>query len=225
MNTRTTSLLALIAALGLAQPALAQTDQQQQPAGAEQTQQNAPEQPDAAAQPPAAGAPAAPAAQQSAAPEAEADKADKADKGKMAATTEGQIVMQDNDTFLASDFVGTTVYSAQDESLGDVNDLIFAKDGTVQGFVIGVGGFLGIGEKSVAFTIDRLRMTETEDGIRLSLDTTSEELADAAPFKSAQTQKVEAEAEMARKEQESRAAGQGVPDPANPPANAPARTQ
>jgi len=215
MNTRTTSLLALIAALGLAQPALAQTDQQQQPAGAEQTQQNAPEQPDAAPQPPAAD-------QQSAAPEAEADKTD---KGTTAAAADGQIVLQPNDTFLASDFVGTGVYSAQDESLGEITDLIFAKDGTVQGFVIGVGGFLGIGQKNVAFTIDRLRMTETGGGIKLSLDTTSEELADAAPFKSAQTQKVEAEAEMARKEQESRAAGQGVPDPANPPANAPARTQ
>jgi sporulation protein YlmC with PRC-barrel domain len=210
MNINTVSMIALIASLGLAQPVLAQTDQQQ-PAGAEQTQQNAPEQPDAAPQPPAGGTATE---EQSAAPEAETDK------GDMAATVDGQIVLQDNDTFLASDFVGTNVYSPQDESLGKVTDLIFAKDGTIQGVVIGVGGFLGIGQKDVAFTMDRIQMIENEDGIRLSLEATSEELADAEPFKSKQTQKVEAEAEQARQEQERRAAtGAGTPNPAAPPAN------
>jgi hypothetical protein len=209
MNINTVSMIALIASFGLAQPVLAQTDQQQ-PAGAEQTQQNAPEQPDAAPQPPAGGT----STEQSAAPEAEADK------GDMAATSAGQIVLQEDDTFLASDFVGTNVYSPQDESLGSVTDLIFAKDGTIQGVVIGVGGFLGIGQKNVAFTMDRLQLTENEEGIRLSMDATSEELADAEPFKSKQTQKVEAEAERARQEQESRAAtGAGTPNPAAPPAN------
>jgi hypothetical protein len=209
MNIYTVSMIALIASFGLAQPVLAQTDQQQ-PAGAEQTQQNAPEQPDAAPQPPAGGT----STEQSAAPEAEADK------GDMAATSAGQIVLQEDDTFLASDFVGTNVYSPQDESLGSVTDLIFAKDGTIQGVVIGVGGFLGIGQKNVAFTMDRLQLTENEEGIRLSMDATSEELADAEPFKSKQTQKVEAEAERARQEQESRAAtGAGTPNPAAPPAN------
>jgi hypothetical protein len=208
MNINTVSMIALIASLGLAQPVLAQTDQQQ-PAGAEQTQQKAPEQPDTSAQPPAGGTSTE---QQSAAPEAEADK------DKMAATGGGQIVLQENDTFLASDFVGTNVYSPQDESLGEVTDLIFAKDGTLQGVVIGVGGFLGIGQKNVAFTMDRIQMTENEEGIRLSLEATSEELADAESFKSKQTQKVEAEAEQARQEQESRAAtGAGSPNPAAPP--------
>jgi hypothetical protein len=61
-------------------------------------------------------------------------------------------------------------------------------------------------------------MTENEEGIRLSLEATSEELADAEPFKSKQAQKVEAEAERARQEQESRAAtGAGTPNPAAPP--------
>jgi hypothetical protein len=220
MNINTVSMIALIASLGLAQPVLAQTDQQQ-PAGAEQTQQNAPAQPDAATQPPAGGTSTE---EQSAAPEAPEAEADKSDMA--AATGGGQIVLQDNDTFLASDFVGTNVYSPQDESLGKVTDLIFAKDGTVQGVVIGVGGFLGIGQKNVAFTMDRIQMTENEEGIRLSLDATSEELADAEPFKSKQTQKVEAEAEQARQEQESRAAtGAGTPNPANPPASAPTQTQ
>jgi hypothetical protein len=222
MNINTVSMIALIASLGLAQPVLAQTDQQQ-PAGAEQTQQNAPEQPDAAAQPPAGGTSTE---QQGAAPEGEASGKStetaapeaEADKDKMATTGGGQIVLQENDTFLASDFVGTNVYSPQDESLGEVTDLIFAKDGTLQGVVIGVGGFLGIGQKNVAFTMDRIQMTENEEGIRLSLEATSEELADAEPFKSKQTQKVEAEAEQARQEQESRAAtGAGSPNPAAPP--------
>lgn len=227
MKANTVSLIALLASLGLAQPVLAQTDQQQ-PAGAEQTQQKAPDQSDMSAQPPAGGAATE---QQKAAPEVSAEAPDaeapdaKADKGAVASVGDGQIVPQDNETFLASDFIGTTVYSIQNERLGGVNDLIFAKDGTVQGVVIGVGGFLGIGERNVAFTMDRLQMTETESGIKLTVDATSEELADATPFKSKYTQKVEADAERARTEQESRAAGSATPNPASPPANSPPQTQ
>lgn len=219
MYTKTVSALALIASLGLAQTALAQSDQPQ-PAGAEQTQQNAPEQPDSTTRAPAGAVQPAPAAEN----RAEAPDA-KADTSQTTAKAGGQIVMQENDTFLASDFIGTTVYSPQDEKLGDVNDLIFARDGTIEGVVIGVGGFLGLGEKDVAFTMDRLQMTETDGGIKLSIDTTSEELADAEAFKTVKAQKVEADADRARMEQESRAPGSAVPNPANPPASAPTQAQ
>ena len=89
----------------------------------------------------------------------------------------------------------------------------------------GVGGFLGLGEKDVAFTMDRLTMTETDGGIKLSIDATSEELADAEAFKTVKVQKVEADADRARMEQENRATGSAVPNPANPPASAPTQAQ
>jgi sporulation protein YlmC with PRC-barrel domain len=64
----------------------------------------------------------------------------------------GQIVAQEADTILADrDFIGQTVYAADKSKIGTISDLILSKDGqSVRGFVIGVGGFLGIGEKNVA---------------------------------------------------------------------------
>src|SRR5688572_30471510 len=71
----------------------------------------------------------------------------------------GQIVVQDGNTILAKDLIGQTVYATDKAKIGTISDLILSKDAkAVDGFVIGVGGFLGIGEKSVALKLDRLRM-------------------------------------------------------------------
>jgi sporulation protein YlmC with PRC-barrel domain len=50
----------------------------------------------------------------------------------------------------ASKLVGVDIIGANNESIGDVNDLILDQQGMPQAVVIGVGGFLGIGEKNVA---------------------------------------------------------------------------
>ena len=43
---------------------------------------------------------------------------------------------------------------ANAQSIGDINDLVVAEDGSIEAVVIGVGGFLGMGEKSVAVPFD-----------------------------------------------------------------------
>ena len=112
---------------------------------------------------------------------------------KPSATTEvpktpvsGQIMAQDANSLLARDFIGLAVYSPDKLKIGTINDLILSKDGkTVEGFVIGVGGFLGIGEKSVALKMDRLQISHTAEGaVQLTMDTKKEELANAPSFKS-----------------------------------------
>lgn len=112
---------------------------------------------------------------------------------KATATTEvpkapvsGQIIIQDSLSLLAKDFIGLAVYSPDKTKIGTINDLILSKDGrTVDGFVIGVGGFLGIGEKSVALKMDRLQITNTAEGaVQLTMDAKKEELANAPSFKS-----------------------------------------
>jgi hypothetical protein len=98
-----------------------------------------------------------------------------------------QITLQDADTVLASkDIIGQTVYAPDDAKIGSISDLIVSKDGkNVQGFVIGVGGFLGIGERSVAFPMDKLRIATAADGsAKLSMDVRKEDLANAPAFKS-----------------------------------------
>ena len=98
--------------------------------------------------------------------------------------TKGLIMLQDKNTFLASDLTGATVYSPQDESIGDVNDVIVSRDGKVDGVVVGVGGFLGIGEKDVAIKLSQLKMMDTDTGVKLVLDMSKDQLAAAPEFKS-----------------------------------------
>src|ERR1700694_757943 len=58
----------------------------------------------------------------------------------------GHILVQDANTILAKELIGQTVYAPDKAKIGSISDLILSKDGrTVEGFVIGVGGFLGIG--------------------------------------------------------------------------------
>src|SRR4051794_4921060 len=55
--------------------------------------------------------------------------------------------MDANNVMMASNLIGSTVYSNNNENVGDINDIIIGNDGRVQGVVVGVGGFLGLGEK------------------------------------------------------------------------------
>ena len=110
----------------------------------------------------------------------------------------GQIVVQDANTLLAKELIGQTVYAPDKTKIGSISDLILSKDGkAVQGFVIGVGGFLGIGEKSVAMKIDRLQIGQDKDGLQLTMDAKKEELSSAPSFKSKKD--VEAERQSAER--------------------------
>jgi sporulation protein YlmC with PRC-barrel domain len=50
----------------------------------------------------------------------------------------------------ASKFVGVDIYGTDNAKIGDVNEVLLDASGNAQAVVIGVGGFLGIGEKNVA---------------------------------------------------------------------------
>jgi sporulation protein YlmC with PRC-barrel domain len=52
--------------------------------------------------------------------------------------------------YRASKLIGSEIYNDKDEKVGTVDDLIVAADGTVTLAVLSVGGFLGIGKKTVA---------------------------------------------------------------------------
>ena len=108
----------------------------------------------------------------------------------------GQILVQDANTILAKELIGLTVYAPDKAKIGAISDLILGKDAkTVEGFVIGVGGFLGIGEKAVALKMDRLQINHNGDGtVQLMMDVKKEELANAPSFKSKRDQEAEKQA-------------------------------
>ena len=98
----------------------------------------------------------------------------------------GQIVTQPEEMLLARDLIGQTVTAPDNTKIGSISDLLLGNDGkTVEGFVIGVGGFLGIGERSVALKMDQLRITRAADGgVKLTADLKKDDLAKAPAFKS-----------------------------------------
>jgi sporulation protein YlmC with PRC-barrel domain len=60
----------------------------------------------------------------------------------------------------ASKLVGLNVYNDSNESLGSINDLLADKSGNIKAVVIGVGGFLGVGEHLVAVTFDKVKFVD-----------------------------------------------------------------
>src|SRR5690606_28298985 len=67
------------------------------------------------------------------------------------------------------------------EQLGEINDIVIGETGEVSAVIIGVGGFLGIGEKNVAVNYEDIDWTvASDDTERLVLDTTKEALEAAA---------------------------------------------
>lgn len=90
------------------------------------------------------------------------------------------------DSHLATHLIGETVYTAATadaQSIGDINDIVISATGEIEGVVIGVGGFLGAGEKNVAIDFDSLEWQQDADAdARLVLAVTPEQLEAAPAF-------------------------------------------
>jgi hypothetical protein len=80
----------------------------------------------------------------------------------------------------ANNYIGQPVVNASGEKIGDVNDLLFDRAGKISTVVIGVGGFLGMGEKSVAMGFESLTYTD-KDGARVIMIPLTKEALLAAP--------------------------------------------
>jgi sporulation protein YlmC with PRC-barrel domain len=80
----------------------------------------------------------------------------------------------------ASDFIGKRVYTKAGEDIGEVNDLIMTDNGSVRAVILGVGGFLGIGEKDVAVAMAAIDVTQDGSTSRLVVDGSKEQF-NAAP--------------------------------------------
>lgn len=84
-----------------------------------------------------------------------------------------------------SKLIGATVYGSDNASIGEVNDLVLASDGKVNGVVIGVGGFLGVGAKNVAVPFDKLNVTRKPNSAtidKITVAFSKEELKNAPTF-------------------------------------------
>ena len=114
-----------------------------------------------------------------------------------ATTADGEyLTAQADNQISANTYIGQAVYNNADESIGKISDLIMHKDGGIDAAIIGVGGFLGIGEKWVAVPFEKIAISQVPDSddVKLTTTETAESLQAAPEFKTKAQQVAERQA-------------------------------
>ena len=84
-----------------------------------------------------------------------------------------------------SKVIGSTVYGPDNASIGEVNDVLIGSDGKIRAAVIGVGGFLGVGQKNVAIPFEQLNIAAKPDSTsiqKITVAFTKDQLKSAPTF-------------------------------------------
>jgi sporulation protein YlmC with PRC-barrel domain len=71
----------------------------------------------------------------------------------------------------ASKLKGLNVYNEQNEKLGDISEILIDKSGKIDGIIIGVGGFLGMGQHDIKVEMSKLKFVD--EPVRTSSTSTS----------------------------------------------------
>jgi sporulation protein YlmC with PRC-barrel domain len=87
------------------------------------------------------------------------------------------VTMHRDGEWRASKLIGVNVYNEANEKIGDINELILDKSGRVANVILGVGGFLGMGEHYVAVDFDKLKWVD--EPVRSTVSTTTTTPANA----------------------------------------------
>ena len=82
-----------------------------------------------------------------------------------------------------TDWYKQDVYDPSDTKIGSVSDVLVSPNGQIDAVIIGVGGFLGAGEKDVAVNFNAIKQTTKNDKVYLTMDTTKDALKSAPGFK------------------------------------------
>jgi sporulation protein YlmC with PRC-barrel domain len=82
-----------------------------------------------------------------------------------------------------TDWYKQNVYDQNNQKLGEIMDLLVNQSGQIQAAMVGVGGFLGAGEKDVAVSFNAIKPSKKNDKTYLTLNTTKDALKNAPGFK------------------------------------------
>jgi sporulation protein YlmC with PRC-barrel domain len=79
--------------------------------------------------------------------------------------------------YRSSKLIGTQVYNGSNENIGEIDDLVLDEKGAITAVVVGVGGFLGMGEKDVAMPFNSLKLSKDEKGaLKVVVESTKDSL-------------------------------------------------
>ena len=88
-----------------------------------------------------------------------------------------------NDSTTVTNYYKQSVYDPKESKIGDVDDVLVDKSGKITGLVVGVGGFLGAGEKDVIVPFTAVKNEKKNDKWYLTLDESKDDLTKAPGFK------------------------------------------
>lgn len=89
-----------------------------------------------------------------------------------------------SDSVTVTDWYKQSVYDPNDNKIGEIMDVLVDKSGKVTSLIVGVGGFLGAGEKDVAVPFDSVHMTNKNNNKwYLVMNTTKDDLKGAPGFR------------------------------------------
>ena len=82
-----------------------------------------------------------------------------------------------------TDWYKQDVYDPNNNKIGQISDVLVDKSGKISTLIIGVGGFLGAGEKDVAVPFEEVQATTKDNKVHLVMNTTKDALKSAPGFK------------------------------------------
>jgi sporulation protein YlmC with PRC-barrel domain len=82
-----------------------------------------------------------------------------------------------------TDWYKQSVYDPSNSKIGKIDDVLLSSDGRVEALIVGVGGFLGAGEKDVAVSFGAIQKTTKNNKTYLTMNTTKDALKAAPAFK------------------------------------------
>ena len=82
-----------------------------------------------------------------------------------------------------TDWYKQNVYDPNNNKIGEIMDVLVEPSGQVNAAIVGVGGFLGTGEKDIAVKFNAIKATTKDNKVHLSMDTTKDALNNAPGFK------------------------------------------
>jgi sporulation protein YlmC with PRC-barrel domain len=86
-------------------------------------------------------------------------------------------------TQTVTDWYKQSVYDPNNTKIGEIMDVLVAPDGRIDTLIVGVGGFLGAGEKDVAVNFEGVKKTTKDNSTYLTMNTTKDALKSAPGFK------------------------------------------
>lgn len=123
-----------------------------------------------------------------------------------AKTADTFIEQQKSSQVLASSLIGITVKNGPGKNakdLGTINDLIMNQQHQLVGVVIGVGGFLGIGQKSVGVSWDAVKNLDPQKGIAV-VDATQKQVQNAPSFTTTQEKQQKQKSQQVKQQQQTK---------------------